>query len=100
MKPFEERLKEVKEDAKAECEARGHHRWDRWLGRSRTIETKKYCFGDCDCENSEYYEIYERRCLDCDTFDSTEDPNEWLYDAGLGHYVCDPRTGKVHFEKK
>ena len=102
-----QRIAEAKKIAKAEakqyCKDRGHHNWDFPGGMFITGGGHKID-GGFGCEEQQYSEQwcqYRRKCMDCGEIEISEkDGAEWKYDAGLGHFECDPRTGELFWIDK
>lgn len=92
--------KTVVAEAKAACKSRGYHTWDhkfgrRYSGGGKPLPRHPLLSDPGDAPvYSETWSQFARICLDCGEKQVEEDQNVWRYDAGLGHYECDPRTGK------
>ena len=76
------------------------HKWDRPSGTSGCHEESiRVPSDDMDAKwgegRTEYHTrfYWARVCTRCGFQEETTCNGPWKYDAGLGYYVCDPRTG-------
>ena len=97
MKTLSDRLKEAKAEAKIECEKQGQHVWDNPIGVLMKQEMPaQYLFGGTLREATEWDEFH-RTCTLCGRVEIEREQTGWMFDEGMGHFKCDPRTGHVRW---